>query len=167
MMLLLFGLLSCLSLITGFAVVFIKNPIYSLLSLILCFFTIAGHYVLLNASFLAVIHIIVYAGAIMVLFLFMMMLMNLNGTSVQGKPLLFKALAITASGLMFVSLIIFLAHSALPVTNQAFLAGKVESLGHILFTEYAIPFELTSVLFLASVIGVVSLGKSRKGEPKV
>jgi NADH-quinone oxidoreductase subunit J len=67
-----------------------KNPIHSVIFLIGCFFAIAGHYLLLNAQFLAVVHIMVYAGAIMVLFLFTLMLMNLNEETEQHKPALAK-----------------------------------------------------------------------------
>ena len=73
-----FYLLASFTILTALFVVFSKNPIYSVLWLILCFFSIAGHFVMLNAQFLAVVHIIVYSGAIMVLFLFTVMLLKLN-----------------------------------------------------------------------------------------
>ena len=73
-----FWFLSFLALMSSLMVVFTKNAVYSVLCLIITFFAIAGHYLLLNAQFLAAVHIIVYAGAIMVLFLFVIMLMNLN-----------------------------------------------------------------------------------------
>ena len=73
-----FGVLSIISIISALGVILSKNPVTSVLCLIVTFFTIAGHYIMLNAQFLAVVHIIVYAGAIMVLFLFVIMLMNLN-----------------------------------------------------------------------------------------
>ena len=75
---LIFYTLAAFTLLSSLFVVFSKNPIYSVLWLIVCFFTIAGHFVMLNAQFLAVVHIIVYSGAIMVLFLFTVMLLNLN-----------------------------------------------------------------------------------------
>ena len=83
-------------------VVITKNPIHSVLYLVLTFFAIAGHYVLLNAQFLAAVHIIVYAGAIMVLFLFVIMLLNLNKETEPGKSIWLKASAVVASGLLLV-----------------------------------------------------------------
>src|SRR5215218_9355220 len=77
----LFWLLSVMALFGALMVVTSKNPVYSVLWLILTFFSISGHYILLNAQFLAIVNIIVYAGAIMVLFLFVVMLMNLNADS--------------------------------------------------------------------------------------
>ena len=73
-----FGILSFLSIMFGLMVVFSRNPVNSVLYLVMTFFCIAGHYLLMNAQFLAVVHIVVYAGAIMVLFLFVIMLMDLN-----------------------------------------------------------------------------------------
>jgi NADH-quinone oxidoreductase subunit J len=74
----LFGILSFMAIIFALLVVFSRNPIHSVLYLVLTFFCIAGHFLLMNAQFLAIVHIAVYSGAIMVLFLFVIMLMNLN-----------------------------------------------------------------------------------------
>jgi len=87
---LIFYTLAAFTLLSSLFVVFSKNPIYSVLWLIVCFFTIAGHFVMLNAQFLAVVHIIVYSGAIMVLFLFTVMLLNLNKETEPHKPTLLK-----------------------------------------------------------------------------
>ena len=73
-----FYIFSFISILTALLVVFSKNPIHSVLYLIVTFFTIAGQYILMNAQFLAIVHLIVYAGAVMVLFLFVLMLLNLN-----------------------------------------------------------------------------------------
>ena len=84
----LFYFLSFLAIMFALMVVFSKNPVHSVLYLVLTFFTIAGHYVLLNAQFLAAVHIIVYAGAIMVLFLFVIMLLNLNKETEAHKMMI-------------------------------------------------------------------------------
>src|SRR6187399_526682 len=76
--LILFCVLSAITLLTAFLTIFSRNPIHSAIYLVICFFSIAGHYLLLNAQFLAIVHIIVYSGAIMILMLFTIMLMNLN-----------------------------------------------------------------------------------------
>ena len=99
----LFGTLSFLSIMFGLMVVFSRNPVNSVLYLVLTFFCIAGHYLLLNAQFLAVVHIVVYAGAIMVLFLFVIMLMNLNEDTEPQRTWITKIIAgITGGMLLFV-----------------------------------------------------------------
>src|SRR5665811_1637024 len=101
----LFYFLSFLSILCGLMVILEKNPIHSVLYLVLTFFTIAGHYVLLNAQFLAAVHVIVYAGAIMVLFLFVIMLLNLNKETEPHKSVWLKASATVASGSLLVVLV--------------------------------------------------------------
>src|ERR1043166_7220310 len=101
----LFYLLSFLAIMFALMVVLSKNPIHSVLYLVLTFFAIAGHYVLLNAQFLAAVHIIVYAGAIMVLFLFVIMLLNLNKETEPHKSTLLKIAATICSGLLLVVLV--------------------------------------------------------------
>src|ERR1700712_2002096 len=89
----LFGILSFMAIMFALMVVFTRNPINSVLYLVLTFFCIAGHYLLLNAQFLAVVHVAVYAGAIMVLFLFVIMLMNLNHDSEPQKTIFSKLIS--------------------------------------------------------------------------
>src|SRR5215213_2437585 len=99
----LFLFLSVLAIVAAAGVVLSKNPVYSVLYLIITFFAISGHYVLMNAQFLAIVNIIVYAGAIMVLFLFVLMLMNLNKESEpQKNKYLVWSGAIAGGTLMFV-----------------------------------------------------------------
>src|SRR6478672_8538594 len=100
-----FYFLSFLAILSALMVVFSKNPIHSVLYLIITFFAIAGHYVLLNAQFLAAVHIIVYAGAIMVLFLFVIMLLNLNKETEPHKSVWLKASAAVASGLLLIVMV--------------------------------------------------------------
>src|SRR5713226_5571188 len=95
-----FYFLSCLCIWSALMVVFAKNPVHSVLYLVICFFGIAGHYILLNAQFLAVVHIIVYAGAIMVLFLFVIMLLNLNKETEPHKNNWMKFAAVITGGLL-------------------------------------------------------------------
>lgn len=137
---------------------------YSVLSLIVCFFTIAGHYVLLNAQFLAIVHIIVYAGAIMVLFLFVVMLLNLNAETEPHKPGKLKVAAVISGGLLFVVLVAGmrateLSSFELPAKSQI---GYVQQVGQKLFTDYLLPFEISSILFLSAMIGSVVLAKKEK-----
>jgi NADH-quinone oxidoreductase subunit J len=161
---LIFYLLSALTLVSALVVVFARNPMYSVISLIVCFFTIAGHYILLHAQFLAIVHIIVYAGAIMVLFLFVVMLLNLNKDSEPQKSFKLKAAATISSGMLFVTLLASLRSTslspfALPEPNDM---GTVQQVGVKLFTEYLLPFEISSILFLSAMVGAVLLAKREK-----
>ena len=153
--------LAVISVITALLMVFSKNPVHSVLYLILTFFTIAGQYVLLNAQFLAVVHIIVYAGAIMVLFLFVLMLLNLNQDSEPQKSSAWKLGAGIASGLLLITLVGALKGSAQitapSVSNNQ--VGLVENLGKVLFTDFVVPFEIAGILFLAAMVGAVMVGK--------
>jgi NADH-quinone oxidoreductase subunit J len=159
-----FLILSALTIITALFVVFAKNPMYSVLSLIACFFTVAGHYLMLNAQFLAIVHIIVYAGAIMVLFLFVVMLLNLNTDNEPDKSIKLKFAGIISGGLLFLTLLAAI-KSTLPGKYE--LPGKssigtVQEIGMKLFTEYLLPFEITSVLFLSAMVGALLLAKKQK-----
>lgn len=142
-------------------VVISKNPVHSVLYLVLTFFTIAGHYVLLNAQFLAAVHVIVYAGAIMVLFLFVIMLLNLNKETEPHKSVWLKASAAVASGLLLVVLVGSLkgAETITPTNTFNPNIGLIENLGKTLFSEFLLPFEISSVLLLVAMIGAVMLGK--------
>lgn len=159
----LFYFLSFVAVFSALLVVFSKNPVYSVLYLIITFFAIAGHYVLLNAEFLAAVHVIVYAGAIMVLFLYVIMMLNLNTETEPHKSNLLKFAAAICAGLMMIVLVGSLKGSELlpsPVTVHD--VGLVKNLGKVLFTDFLLPFEIASVLLLAAMIGAVMLGKSEK-----
>jgi NADH-quinone oxidoreductase subunit J len=161
---LLFIILSVISIAAALCVIFVRNPIYSVLSLVVTFFSIAGHYILLKAQFLAIVNIIVYAGAIMVLFLFVIMLLNLNNTENQEKrSFISKAISVVAGGLLLVSLVGLLKGSALTASLDNGISsndiGTVQTLGKVLFTDFVLPFEISSVLFLSAIIGAVMLGK--------
>ncbi len=157
----LFYVLAFVSIVTGLMLVFVKNPIHSVLSLIVTFFAIAGQYVLLNAQFLAIVHVIVYAGAIMVLFLFVLMLLNLNKETEIKKEMTMKLAGVISAGLLMVTLTGALHGSAVPeATNVANASnGLVKNLGQVLFKDFVVPFEISSLLFLAAMAGAVMLGK--------
>lgn len=155
-----FIILAILSLFSGLMVVFSKNPIYSVIWLVVCFLTITGHYILLSADFLAVVNIIVYAGAIMVLFLYVIMLLNLNKESEPGKsPIIKGAVIISGTLLMLVltgSFRDFYSENPGPLTDGF---GTAKAVGKILFTEFLLPFEVASLLFISAMVGAVILGK--------
>ena len=138
-----------------------KSPVNSILWLILVFFAISGHYVLLNAQFLAIVNIIVYAGAIMVLFLFVVMLMNLNADTEPVKNYRLQLIGIISGGSLLLVLLsaIMKVKEQHPVQMNIGDAGLVKSLGMTLFKDYVLPFEISSVLFLSAMIGAVVIGK--------
>jgi len=159
-----FFFLSILALYSALMVLMSKKPIHSVLYLTLTFFAIAGHYILLNAQFLAVVHVIVYAGAIMVLFLFTVMLLNLNKEEVSPKPLWIKIVVIIAGGTLMIVLIGIFRGYDIAVQTDPFLTqiGLVKNLGRVLYKDYLLPFELSSILFLTAMVGAVLLGKKEQ-----
>src|SRR5690606_25882988 len=132
-------------------VVFSKNPVTSVIFLVMTFFALACHYMLMNAQFLAAVHVIVYAGAIMVLFLYVIMLLNLNDEAGMQKSLLVKVAAMIAGGLLMMVLV-----GAVRTTESAYVstdvAGTAGNLGKVLLDEYLLPFEAVSILLLVAVV---------------
>jgi len=160
----LFFILSFMALYGALMVLISKKPIHSVLYLTMTFFTLAGHYILLNAQFLAVVHVIVYSGAIMVLFLFTVMLLNLNIEGQFSKTALWRITAAVAGGLLFITFIGSLKSFALtsPIDPHLTQIGLVKNLGKVLFSQYLLPFEFSSLLFLAAMVGAVMFGKKDK-----
>lgn len=149
-------------------VVVSRNPIHSVLYLIVTFFCIAGHYLLMNAQFLAVVHVIVYAGAIMVLFLYVIMLLNLNREMEPHKSTLLKIAATVCGGLLMIVIIGSLKGTEV-LTEQQVATGEislVKNLGKVMFSDFLIPFEVTSILLLAAMVGAVMLGRPESPDVK-
>jgi NADH-quinone oxidoreductase subunit J len=141
--------------------IFSKNPVHSVLFLIGTFFSIAGHYFLLNAQFLAAVHVIVYAGAIMVLFLYVIMMLNLNAEVEPSKSKIQKVIGVVAGGMLFLVLIAALRNVELTevAAENAQDIGLVKNLGKVLFSDFLLPFEISSILLLSSMVGAVYLSK--------
>lgn len=157
----LFYFVAFLSIFFSLLVIFSKNPVHSVLYLIITFFTFTIHYVLLNAQFLAVVNFIVYMGAIMVLFLFVIMLLNLNKETEPSKSNLVKFAAVIGGGSFLVILVASLKslnHSEVVVLQDPNL-GLVKNLGKVLFSEFLLPFEVSSILLLSAMVGAVLLAK--------
>jgi NADH-quinone oxidoreductase subunit J len=159
-----FYLVAFLSILFSLMVIFAKNPVHSVLYLIVTFFTFTVHYILLNAQFLAVVNFIVYMGAIMVLFLFVLMLLNLNKDNEPLKSGLVKVLGIVAGCCLVVTLIGSLKATAVtdPLVLQNVNLGLVKNLGKELFGPFMLPFELSSILLLTAMVGAVLLTKKEK-----
>lgn len=157
-----FWILSVLALLSAVGVITSRNPVNSVLFLIMTFFAIAGHYLLLNAQFLAVVHIIVYAGAIMVLFLFVIMLMNLNAESEPQKSQLMRFAGVISGGILLLVVLAALKKADMGlVSPRSSDIGLIQNLGHTLFHDFVVPFELSSVLFLSAMVGAIILSKKQ------
>jgi len=154
---------------SGFMVIIQKNPIHSALFLIITFLFLAGFYLLLGAEFIAFVHIIVYAGAVMVLFLFVIMLLNLRHdvqSFVLSRQQMVVAilLGIIAFGLIVTILLparYYPLHEALGTTQGEleFRQDNIQKVGLLLFSKYLVPFEIASILLLVAMIGAVVLAK--------
>jgi len=159
----LFWFLSVVALFSALMVISNKNPVHSVLWLIVTFFAISGHYILLNAQFLAIVNIIVYAGAIMVLFLFVIMLMNLNKETEPQKNRWIKIVGAIAGGCLLLVLVAALKDIDIKQQQREWVSqgsiGLIKNLGKELFSTYVVPFEISSILFLSAMIGAVVIGK--------
>ncbi len=160
--LIIFYFLAAITLATAFLTIYSRNPIHSAIYLVICFFSIAGHYLLFNAQFLAIVHVIVYSGAIMVLFLFTIMLMNLNKEDEVHKPRITRLGAVVVFCLMSLVLIAIFINSK-PIVGEYDITGEdfqsIKVLGKVLLNEYMVPFEFASILLLVAMIGTVLLSK--------
>lgn len=160
-----FYILAAITLGTALMTVLSKNPVHSAVYMIICFFSLAGHFLLINSQFLAIVHIIVYAGAVMVLLLFTLMLMNLNDHHEERKKIASRIASILAACLTaFVLLAVLL--KASPVIETYKSTGvdyqSVAVIGQVLLGEYLIPFEFASILLIAAMIGSVLVSKREK-----
>src|SRR5678815_1528640 len=158
----LFWFLSVLALFSALMMIFSRNPVHSVLWLVVTFFSISGHYILLNAQFLAIVNIIVYAGAIMVLFLFVIMLMNLNKETEPQKHRWLRMAGAIAGGCLLLVLVAALRDTDLKHQQTQLKEGDIgliQQLGKELFSTYVVPFEISSVLFLSAMVGAVVIGK--------
>jgi len=162
-----FYFIAFLSILFSLLVIFSKNPVHSVLYLIITFFTFTIHYIILNAQFLAIVNFIVYMGAILVLFLFVMMMLNLNKDSEPTKSIYVKLAGVIGGGSLLVTLVAAtkgLAKSQ-PVVLQNVNLGSVKNLGQVLFHEFLLPFEVSSILLLSAMVGAVLLA-TKDSNPK-
>jgi len=168
---LLFYVFAGVTVIGALAVVSQKNPVYSVLSIVASFFGLAGLYVLLEAPFVAVAQIIIYAGAIMVLFLFTVMLLNApreDAAEWDRSHPLYRPMAVRIGGVLAVLLALELAWalsrtSGLSVSvAERPAASSIQEMGRVLFTDYMFAFEVTSILIIAAMVGAVVLARKRE-----
>jgi NADH-quinone oxidoreductase subunit J len=155
-------ILGSLTLAAALMVVLSKHPVRSVIYLVVTFFLITSMYIMMNAQFLAIVNMIVYAGAIMVLFLFVLMLLNLNKEMEPMATRGAQLAAFIAGGSLFLVLITALKDTL--ILGQTYREnysqiGLVKELGNLLFSKYIVAFELTSILFIAAMVGAILLAK--------
>ena len=163
-----FYFLSALALISGVLVITRKNPVHSAIALIFTLLSLAGLYLMLYAPFVAGVQIILYAGGIMVLFLFVIMLVNLDESVRQRQFNKHWLVALACALAVGAEVFYFLRQgaAAFRLAQVTALApapgvGNVQQIGDVLFSEYLLPFEVASVLLLAAVVGSVVMAKKR------
>ncbi len=147
--------------LSSLAVVLARNPLYNVLSLVVAIFCLSSLFMLLEAFFVGIILLLVYAGAILIFFLFVIMCLSLKTVTLPTKEQSrFRFLGWLA-GLMFFNKLLLASQSfsAAQVIGATSIRGTIENIGRILFTDYLLPFELTSLLLLIAVFGIVSLAQ--------
>lgn len=156
---LLFGALAAAGAAT---VVLHPHPVYSALALVLTLFQIAILFILLDAHMVAFLQVVIYAGAIMVLFLFVIMLLNLQKEPALA-PLRWRLTALGVAGVLATELVVLFARNPLRATEGKLASnfGTVEEISAKLFTDHALSFEITSILLLVAVVGSVVMGKRK------
>jgi NADH-quinone oxidoreductase subunit J len=161
-----FGLFATLAVVAAGGVIVSRNPVYAAMNLVAAFFFLAGIYVLLVAHLVAFMQILVYAGAVMVLFLFVIMLLSIGDEHLvkeRTKPMQLVGVLFGAVGLAAVlGAAITEAGERIgdmPPVNATF--GTVKAVGSVLFTDYLLPFEATSLLLLVAIVGAVVVAKER------
>ena len=165
--LVLFLILSLVAIGSALGMLLSRNAIYAALFLVLNFATVAVFYILLNAPFIAMSQISVYAGAIMVLFLFVIMLLGTRSLPTRGalpwqRPLAGLLAVVLAAEAGYVLFVRKVATGEIPQPVETF--GSPQAVGRALFNQYLLPFEITSVLLLVAMLGAIILTKSRKRE---
>ena len=156
---LLFYVFSALALICGIMLLASRNPVNSAMFLVLTIASLAGLFVLLEAFFLAAIQILVYAGAVMVLFLFVIMLLDLRTEERRRIKLFGLAAGVVSVGAILIIFFKSLSSATLNNSLAPHFSADTIDLGKLLFSEYLLPFEIVSVLLLVAMVGVVLLSK--------
>jgi NADH-quinone oxidoreductase subunit J len=166
--LIVFYLFASIAVLAALGVIGMRNPVHSALCLALVFVSLAAMYILLNAPFIAAAQVMIYAGAILILFLFVIMLLSPEMESGTGVLKSQRWLAALFGVLLVVELGVVVGRSVLPGVTGRYspevLAqiGDTQAVGSMLFTDYLLPFEITSMLLLVAVVGVIVLAKKLK-----
>ena len=164
----LFYIFAAVLLVSAVAIITMRNPVHAVLCMVLCFFTMAGLWLLLSAEFLALVLVVVYAGAVMVLFIFVAMMLDIGIERLREGIWKNLPLALVVGGIMVVEMVavlanLYLGHPAEPAPGYS----NTRALGRILYTDYAFAFEIAGVVLLVAIIAAISLTmrkrKDRRG----
>ena len=161
----LFILLAIICIASVLGMIISKDQAYNVLFLIVAFVAMGGLYALLEAPFIAAVQIIIYAGAIMILFIFVVMMINLRKGMEPEKKKWIAYLAVAVAAVLIVELLLTIKGALEPVSSAALeKLGSPTDLGRLLFTKYLYPFEITSILIIAALVGAIVLVKKREKE---
>ena len=153
--------------VSALMVVLARNPVHAVLFLILCFFNAAGLFILLGAEFLAMILIIVYVGAVAVLFLFVVMMLDINFRDMKRGLTNYLPIGAAVALIFFAELVVFEMGSALgPVAATVPAANNTRAIGAVLYTDYIYPFEVSGMILLLAMIGAIVLTLRHKPDAK-
>ncbi len=165
-----FYLFASALLISGLMVILLRNPVHAVLSLVLAFFSSAGLWMMLHAEFLAILLVLIYVGAVMVLFLFVVMMLDINLAVLREGFIRYLPVGATVAVLMATGMIFLLLQSGAsevpPVPGVADEASNVQQIGELLFTEYLYPFEIAGALLLLAILAVISMTERGLGSKK-
>ncbi len=164
-----FGVCAAMAIAGAIGTVAFPNPIRGAMSLLFTIVAIAGMYLQLHAPFLAAIQLIVYAGAVVVLFLFVIMLIGPAATATRdARGLLARAIGGLAASAVSLQIILVLSRKVfarVPVAQGGF--GSIESIGDLLFGEYLVPFEISSFLLMIAIVGAVAVARGKQPDPQL
>ena len=167
-----FYMFAAILIFSALMVITAKNPVHSVLFLILAFFNAAGLFVLLGAEFIAMILVIVYVGAVAVLFMFVVMMLDINFADLRKGAMQFIPLGLLIGGILLVELFMMystwnFAPEAINNLDTASVAGQgsnTKALGQILYTDYVFPFQVSGLVLLVSMIGAIVLTHRRRAD---
>ncbi len=146
----------------------VRNPVYAALSLILCFFTSTGLWLLLGAEFLGITLVLVYVGAVMVLFLFVIMMLDLNLDPLKEGFARYLPAGILVAVIIAVEMILVVKSSVFQIAQPlaALPANNAEALGVVMYTDYVYPFEIAAIILLVAIIAAIVLTLRRRPDSK-
>jgi len=166
----LFYVFAAILVFAALRVVTARNPVHAVLWLVLAFFTAAAHWLMLRAEFLAIVLVLVYVGAVMVLFLFVVMMLDINFDSLRKQFRSYLPVGATVGALVLIEMALTLVGSRLAVTGGGApgpaAGGNTRALGALVYTEYVYPFEIAAVILLVAIIAAIALTHRQRRETK-
>jgi len=165
-----FYFFSSLLIISALRVITARNPVHSALSLVLSFFSMAGIWMLLRAEFLSIILVLVYVGAVMVLFIFVVMMLDINGKTIREKFWSYSPLAVVVGSMMVIEISTVILHGFhgfdTGIPDISAKIGNTKELGKLIYTEYVYAFEVAAVILLVAIIAAVALTLRHRKDTK-